>query len=121
MEKQAIKLKTSMEEFEDLHEVYDRARRSTIEIKVRRLFIRHLIKDYKNMIGCIPQHYNSPALRKLMYPKKLESGIDESLNSGTRKNSKWVKMDKKFVINMLMDHSLLVGILKDIGYIIKEG
>lgn len=102
-------LKTTQEEFETLHEFVDGTR--AIEISVPRSYLSNLIEDNEEMYAVLAKESAMDNRRNkgLVTPGGVPKAVYDALNGQKRANSKNVSIDKKLVINMLIDHSVLIG------------
>ena len=117
-----IKNQLTLPEFEELHSLVDTTYARTIEIKVPRATLWRLNADNRTMRGKLPPNHATarPVTKGLMYPQGSSDLVDAAIANAPRKNSKLVAIDKKIVLHMLIDHSVLIGKLEDIGYEVND-
>lgn len=113
-----LKSRLTLNEFKTLHETVDRARPSTIEIKILRSSLMDLTSDNLEMLSLLPvdTHTPRPIRKGLYYPTGLQDVVNTALSAAKRKNSKLIEIDKKILLHMLIDHSILIVKLEDEGY-----
>jgi len=110
---QIFKSRITLQVFEHLHEQVDKTRSSTIEIKVLRTSLNSLIADNTEMYFILSKDHSTGDrwTKRLENSDGVPNAAHEALIGTTRKNSKLVAIDKKIVLYLLIDHSIMVGIL----------
>lgn len=113
-----IKSRITLSEFHNLHCQIDRTNARTIEIDVSRVILNKLIADNTEMYYLLSKEAFTarPVMKGLMYPEGVPVAVHEAIANAPRKNSKKIAIDKKIMLHMLIDHSVLIGKLEDKGY-----
>lgn len=116
-----IKSRITLEEFDSLHEIVDRTRSSTIEISVPRASLNGLISDNAEMFFLLPTeaHVMRSPTKGLCNPEGTPTAVHEAVAGQKRKNSKKIVIDKKLVLQMLIDHTILICKLENEGHEIE--
>lgn len=101
-------LKTDLPTFEALHEFVDGTR--AVEISIPRMWLQNLIEDNTAMYANLAKDDRTERekARGLETPGGVPEAAHRALTAQKRQNSKNVNIEKKIVLFMLIDHSVLL-------------